>query len=149
MRGMLSATSDSELATMLGLGRSAVSQWRKRGAVPDSAMAKAKQIDEHLRRFSNSSAQLKALPQHVLTHARALAIAYIYRQTSRGPDHIEEGLLQYAAAFDMVTLAASAALRTEVVTSGLGITDAFGTMLIDGNLEPAINKELIPSLLPQ
>ena len=55
MRTELRAVSDSALAEMLGVGRSAISQWRKRGAIPAPARAKADQLAEACRSGRASS----------------------------------------------------------------------------------------------
>ena len=148
MRDALHAVSDSELASLLGLGRSAVSQWRKRGAVPESAKAKAAHVEAHLRQYANATGQVALLEPTMLTYARALAIAYAYRHASKAPARLEDGLPEIAAAFDHVTLAAAKAIDGWT-RAGLDTESAFETLLIEGNLEPAMVKALLPSHLPQ
>ncbi|CAN5475662.1 hypothetical protein BH09PSE4_BH09PSE4_06900 [soil metagenome] len=58
---------------------------------------------------------------------------------------MEFELPKLAAAFDAITVAAVRAMRE----STLDQENAFGTILLEDNLERAMVKALLPTLLPQ
>ena len=76
LKSQVGAASDSQLASMLGVERSAVSQWKRRGKVPKSATLKASAISLAATRNGRFSRYLSSLPQDVVFYGKALAVIY-------------------------------------------------------------------------
>lgn len=74
MRAATGAASDADLARLLGLQRSAIAQWKKRGSVPAKALRKADQIAFAVTREGQAVAWLETVPQDIRIYAKALAI---------------------------------------------------------------------------
>lgn len=152
LRARLGASSDSDLASLLGIGRSAVSQWRKRGRIPRSALLKAERLlSTRLveRRYHQEATRL---PESVAQFSRALAILFIARYAARDGRVDPTALLRWAASLDELTVAASVRLRTVAATTGEEMSEVYAKeltspFLIQDMLETAMTMS--PPPLPQ
>lgn len=76
LRQRVGAASDSDLASILGVDRSAISQWKRRGKIPKSATLKVSSIELAAERSGRFSKYLASLPHDIVFYGRALAILY-------------------------------------------------------------------------
>lgn len=76
LRQQAGARNDAELASLLFIHRSAISQWRKRGSVPDKAKAAVQKLKANQQADRDAANELNAVPPGVRQLARALAIYY-------------------------------------------------------------------------
>lgn len=76
LRARVGAQSDSELASKLGVKRSAVSHWKMRGSVPKSALLKVSAIELAEQRHGRFATYLSSLPDDVIFFGKALAVLY-------------------------------------------------------------------------
>lgn len=118
LKVMLGAGSDSELAALLGLRRSAISQWKKRGNVPDRAREQARKVLASRDHDALSVSAVARLPDTLRQFSRALAIDFVARYTATGDAADPEKLLRWAASFDETVFAASVLLRNRCEVTG-------------------------------
>ena len=149
MREAVRAKSDAELAELLGVGRSAVSQWRKRGAVPERAKRQADEVRSHLDHYASARAKVAALPVEVQTAAIALAIAYVYRHASGEGRRLDDRLFQLSGAFDQIVLAAALLIREERLPAEVALSVLLGGKQLERNMTDALLPPLRSRKLPQ
>lgn len=82
MRDRLAVGSDTHLASLLGLDRSAITQWRRRGRIPKSAVRKVFALELARFRAGRFDKYLASLPDDVVLYGRALGVIYCAREAS-------------------------------------------------------------------
>lgn len=151
LRNAVGARSDTELAALIGVGRSAISQWRKRGAIPDNARARASIVEQHLSWYARAHAKFISLPEDVQTAATALSIAFIYRQADGLGKRMDDTLRHWSGAWDQVRLAA-ALLLVEEMRMVNDVSFSFDTILHSQRFMEKMTDALLPTFgnrLPQ
>lgn len=82
MRERLGVSSDTHLASLLGLDRSAVTQWRRRGRIPKSAARKMYGLELARFRAGRFDTYLASLSDDLVLYGRALGVIYCAREAS-------------------------------------------------------------------
>lgn len=112
LRADAGARNDAELASLLGIDRSAVTQWRRRGRIPKSAILGA--ADLRRQRECVFTAVLDRLGADELLYAKALAALFVARYSTslRGRDEVVDPtrLRAWMVDFDGLTTAAAVLL---------------------------------------
>lgn len=148
MRAATGATSDADLARLLGLQRSAVAQWKKRGSVPAKAMGKADQIAFAITREGQAEAWLETMPQDIRAYAKALAIKCAsptdYRaESAEAKRNLALRLYRKASLFE--ELAVACALKLDQLLQmqpRLTAQSAFISLLFDPYLEHDVSEKI-------
>ena len=110
MRETVGAASDAQLAEILGLTRGAVTQWRKRGSIPDKAKSRVESFRLLGRDRVAAQDRAKALGSQLMFEGRCLALflapsrdAIATRRIA--PAHYEAQWREYADLFERICLA--------------------------------------------
>lgn len=102
MKAQAGASSDAQLASILGVERSAVSQWKRRGKVPKAALLKVSALELAATREGRFSRYLASLPQDVVFYGKALATLYCAKSATyrvQGETVIDPERLRQAVTF--------------------------------------------------
>ena len=147
MRREIGATTDAELAARLEINPSAISQWRKRGKVPDKALRRIQAIREQRLRHYRLDDFNKTLSPDVRHSATMLALHFgVNRDTLlngqlRQHEYIST-LAMYAAQFDAVQ-AACALMLLDMMRETGSVATAY-ERLIDG---PNLRSDIMSKAL--
>lgn len=149
LRDRVGASNDAELATALGIQRSAISQWRKRGRIPEKTKADVRRLERNRAAGDASLPAIAALPVIEAEICRAMAIAFIARYSREEPTR----LLHWSRQFNEVIAAAARLLRSRSAISrfqGSALGEVFAyTVGEDKFFEHDMIEELMRHGLPQ
>lgn len=144
MKRQLSAATDSELAAALDIQRSAISQWKKRGAVPAKARRRCELIARHQDENEQARRQFSALPATIRQISRALALRYVIQTTELG-DEEAGALLARALFLDEIERAAYILLTETMAQAGLDAPTAYRRLCVSPDLETGLAGKLMPA----
>lgn len=138
MKDAIGAQNDAQLAEFIGLSRTAVSLWRKRNSIPDSARRKVATLSRY-GKFARQMDERRIELGHQLLYeglclALALAPAVDTIATKRFPATFYGGILrQYASFFREIELACAeeVAARLKELPEGQNAADAMASLIQD------------------
>ena len=147
MRKAVGAVTDAELAAKLDVNPSAISQWKKRGSVPEKALRRVETIREQRARYYKLDEFNKTLDPNVRHKAIMLAIHFSANRDTWYNGQLDfneymSTLGLYASQLDAV-LAASAFMILEAMRE-VGTPEAAFEHLING---PGLRAEIMSRAL--
>ena len=147
MRKAVGAVTDAELAAKLEVNPSAISQWKKRGSVPEKALRRVEAIREQRAKYYKLDEFNKTLDATVRHRAIMLAIHFAANRDTWFNGQLDTNeymstLGLYASQFDAV-LAACAFMILEAMRDA-GSPEAAFDHLIDG---PSLRAEIMSRAL--
>lgn len=147
LRRVAGASTDSELASLMNLQRSAISQWRKRGKVPDRARRSVEKLAANQDAQKRFRADLESLPVNQRQLARALAILYHdpgpLPDTAAGFTALARELKIAALYFEETERAAAILLRYRMALDGSDPEAAYLALLRSSSL----NQDILTAIM--
>lgn len=136
MRAALGASSDAQMAEMLGLTRGAVTQWRKRGSIPEKARRRVESYRLAGRAGVALQDRARELGDQLMYEGRCLAL---FLAPSRDAietrrialPHYEATWREYATLFERVCLASAEEIAERQGKVGGNATDALADLTRD------------------
>jgi hypothetical protein len=146
LKRQLGASTDSQLAAVLGLQRSAIAQWKKRGAVPDKARRAIEWTVAHRGANDEARAEFSRLPATLRQISRAISLLYVIRSTEEG-DNEPAVLLDRALFLDELERAAYILLSETMKREGLDAPEAYRRICTATTFETDLTAKLMPARL--
>ena len=144
LKSELGAETDAELATVLGLQRSAIAQWKKRGRVPDKAKRRVAWLKEHRNENEYAKEDFNLLSVSLRQICRAVALLYIVR-TSDTAALEPDILLGRSLFFDEIERASFLLLSDIMDNKQIDAAAAYNVIFSLPNLETDLAEWLEPA----
>lgn len=129
LRAAIGASNDAQLVEMLGYSHGAISQWRRRGSIPEKAKQKVAAYREGGSRLLKMQARRRYLGNQVLYEGRCLALLLAPSIDSVGKRfsiaNYMGSLRNFASLFEDIELACADLIYDRRERDGGNATDAF------------------------
>lgn len=136
LKAAVGATTDAQLSDILGYSHGVITQWRRRGSVPDKARRRAEAFRKGGEIGLRIDGRRRELGHQVLYEGRCLAIFLAPScdtTISRRFSHVEyvPTLREYASFFDEIVLACAEEIAARLATIEGNATDALESLTTD------------------
>lgn len=136
MKALVGAANDAQLADILGYSHGAITQWRRRGSVPDKARRRAETFRKAGEIGLEMDKKRRELGHQALYEGRCLAIFLAPSgdsTISRRFSHAQyvPALREYASFFDEIALACAEEIAARLATIEGNVTNAFESLTTD------------------
>lgn len=139
----LGAATDSDFATIMGLQRSTIAQWKKRAAIPESARRRIAWTIAHRQANETARSEFAKLPVTQRHISRAIALLYVVRSTEVS-DLGPQEMLNRALFLDEIERAASMLLAETMEQERADAGQAYQALFA---LEPADFETRLTAIL--